>query len=57
MTDAIKTLSENVASGMRISGAKYMSKRYADIIYETQKEEVTAEDVIDRIKRKLGEFK
>lgn len=56
MTDALKCISENTAKSV---GGVSMSKRFFDIINrskpqeEEEKEERTAEEIIDRIKNTL----
>lgn len=57
MTEAIKNISENVANGIGKDGATYMAKSYVEIVYPPKETSETAEDVINRIKQKLKDYK
>lgn len=56
VSDTLRNLSENVANGINKAGAVYIAKRYTDIIYHSRDTNETAEEIINRIKHKLGEF-
>ena len=49
----MKNISENVAKGLGREGAVYMSKRYGDIIHPKPESTETADDIINRISKKL----
>lgn len=56
VTEALKNLSENVAKGLGREGSAYMSKRYTDILHPPKEPDRTADEIIDDIKHKLGEY-
>ena len=44
---------ENVAKGLHVEDAKYLSAHFYDIIYPKQESDETADDIIKRISDKL----
>lgn len=54
--EALKNVSENVANGFGREGATYMAKSYTEVIKSTKAPVESADEVIDRIKRKLKEY-
>ena len=55
VAEALKNISENVAKGMGIEGAVYMAKSLSEIMNPSKNTNVSAEEIINRIKRKLRE--
>ena len=45
-----------MAKGFGKEGAVYMAKTYSEILYPQEDTSESAEDIIDRIKRKLREY-
>ena len=54
VTEALRYISENVAKGLRVDGAMYITKSLFDLVYPRPTE--NAETIIERIKNGLGEF-
>lgn len=51
LTDALKHISENTA---KMVGGSYMAHRFADVLFPQEKPQQTSEQVIDKIRKKLG---
>lgn len=52
ITDALKNISENTA---RYSGGEYITKRYFNVINPPKEEKRTADEIVEHMKKKLGE--
>lgn len=54
--ESLKNISENVAKGFSKEGSVYMAKTLTEILYPQEDSNQSAEDIIDNIKQKLGEY-
>lgn len=54
--ESLKNISENVAKGFSKEGSVYMAKTLTEILYPQKDSDQSAEDIINNIKQKLGEY-